>query len=308
MCASLQLIYRKLSLGTAIASAAFFAALPAGYSQDTMPEDLGQEPVAEWLSRIDGSVYIDKDGAIGEIETIQPLFRTPDFSHTFFTQGRAAYDDEKWTFNGGIGYRYLMPSKTWILGVNAFADMETDQYHKRISAGFEAIGEQLTIRSNLYKGVTDWKTLSETTTTKTETKPVDGFDFALEGPVPHMPWLRAEATYFKWTPDVAKDIDGFRGKLTAQLTKSISLEGGYQHTNNDDRVFGRLTFALGAPEDHEFTAQEDFFTEQMFVARDLTKQTLQKVERSNEIVLEKRVTNKATATVSSGGVSITRGS
>lgn len=282
-------------------------ALPAGYSQEVDEQSMLSN-VPDWLARTDGSIYADTDVIVGELETIQPLYQAPDFSHTIFTQARVSYKNEKFTLNGGLGYRYLLPNQKWIFGINTFADMETDQYHKRISAGFEAIGEQLTLRGNYYKGMTGWNTLSETATTRTDTKPVDGFDIALEGPVPHMPWLRAEATYFKWTPDLADEIDGFRGKLTAQLTKSISLEGGYQHTNNDDRVFGRLTFALGAPEDHEFTAQDDFFTEQMFVARDLTKQTLQKVERNNEIVLETRVINKATATVSSGGVSITRGS
>jgi hypothetical protein len=282
-------------------------ALPAGYAQEVDEQSMLSN-VPDWLARTDGSIYADTDVIIGELETIQPLYQAPDFSHTIFTQARVSYKNEKFTLNGGLGYRYLLPNQKWIFGINTFADMETDQYHKRISAGFEAIGEQLTLRGNYYKGMTGWNTLTETATTRTDTKPVDGFDIALEGPVPHMPWLRAEATYFKWTPDLADEIDGFRGKLTAQLTKSISLEGGYQHTNNDDRVFGRLTFALGAPEDHEFTAQDDFFTEQMFVARDLTKQTLQKVERNNEIVLETRVINKATATVSSGGVSITRGS
>jgi hypothetical protein len=282
-------------------------ALPAGYAQEVDEQSMLSN-VPDWLARTDGSIYADTDVIIGELETIQPLYQAPDFSHTIFTQAGVSYKNEKFTLNGGLGYRYLLPNQKWIFGINTFADMETDQYHKRISAGFEAIGEQLTLRGNYYKGMTGWNTLTETATTRTDTKPVDGFDIALEGPVPHMPWLRAEATYFKWTPDLADEIDGFRGKLTAQLTKSISLEGGYQHTNNDDRVFGRLTFALGAPEDHEFTAQDDFFTEQMFVARDLTKQTLQKVERNTEIVLETRVINKATATVSSGGVSITRGS
>ncbi len=298
---------RKPMLAALVTVFCMGVALPAGYSQEVDEQSMLSN-VPDWLARTDGSIYADTDVIIGELETIQPLYQAQDFSHTIFTQARVSYKNEKFTLNGGLGYRYLLPNQKWIFGINTFADMETDQYHKRISAGFEAIGEQLTLRGNYYKGMTGWNTLSETATTRTDTKPVDGFDVALEGPVPHMPWLRAEATYFKWTPDLADEIDGFRGKLTAQLTKSISLEGGYQHTNNDDRVFGRLTFALGAPEDHEFTAQDDLFTEQMFVARDLTKQTLQKVERNNEIVLETRVINKATATVSSGGVSITRGS
>ena len=282
-------------------------ALPAGYSQEVDEQSMLSN-VPDWLARTDGSIYADTDVIIGELETIQPLYQAPDFSHTIFTQARVSYKNEKFTLNGGLGYRYLLPNQKWIFGINTFADMETDQYHKRISAGFEAIGEQLTLRGNYYKGMTGWNTLSETATTRTDTKPVDGFDIALEGPVPYLPWLRAEASYFKWKPDIADEIDGFQGKLTAQLTKVASLEAGYRHDDNDDFVFGRLTFALGTPEDHQFTAIDDGISSIPFTPRDLTKQTLQKVERNNDIVLEKRVINKVSNTVTSQGVTISAGS
>lgn len=298
---------KRCTLGTLAISMAMGATLPMGHSQDVTARN---SEIPDWLARTDISIYADNNVIQGEFETIQPLFQSPDFSHTFFTQLHAEYGDEKFTLNGGLGYRYLLPSEKIILGVNGFFDMETEQYHKRVGMGFEAIGEQLTLRGNWYKGITGWNKLSSTATTRTDTKPVDGFDIALEGPMPYMPWLRAEATYFKWTPDLADDVDGFQGKLIAQLTDTLSAEAGYRHNGNDDFVFGRLTFALGRPKEHEFTASDEFFSSIPFKPRDLKKHTLDKVERNHEIVLEKRVVSTAggVTTVASQGVTISAGS
>ena len=291
-----------------VASCFFAISLSTGMAGETPIGNegwsLGNSTAASWLARTDASIYFDENVLSGEIETIQPLFMTPDFTHTFFTQGRIARDSDKWTLNAGVGYRYLLPNQKLLLGINSFFDMETRQFHKRASIGVEAIGEQLSLRANVYKGITGWNTLTSNSTTTTDTKPVNGFDISIEGPAPYMPWLRLEANYFQWLPDEAKDVHGFQGSIKAQLTHSASFKAGYVHTNNSSTAFARLTLALGTPPEHQFTAMDNFISDQAFAPRDLTLLTLAKVERNNEIVLEERTT---TTGVVSSGVSISRG-
>lgn len=259
------------------------------------------------FSRVYTDFYIDSDGdPRGSLETIQPLRQVG--PHTLFMQSRAAFEDDSWTFNSGLGYRYLMPNQQWLLGANAWFDSTSRYKHKRWGAGLEAIGEYLTFRTNYYNGVTDWKRVSTSAMSYVEERALDGFDAEMEGPIPHMPWLRIGASYYFWDLYTAgaDDTSGFQGRLQADLASDLRLETGYKADNYNDVGFVKLSWFLGAQREIEHSAMETgWISENRFQPRDLKRQTLARVKRQHEVVVERRtVTNSVTFS----GISVARGS
>lgn len=259
------------------------------------------------FSRIYTNLYIDTDGDPQvSFESIQPLHQTG--PHTIFMQSHAAFEHDGWTLNSGLGYRYLVPSQQWLLGANAWFDSTTRYKHKRWGAGLEAIGEYLTFRTNYYNGVTDWKRVSTAAMSYVEERALDGFDAEIEGPVPYMPWLRISASYYHW--DIvtagADDTSGFQGRLQADLASDLRLEAGFKTDNYNDIGFMKLSWFLGAQREIEHSAMETgWVSENRFQPRDVRRQTLARVKRQHEVVVERRtVTNSVTFS----GISVARGS
>jgi hypothetical protein len=272
-------------------------------------DDFAKDKFPEWLARTSGEFYYDSDGRElrFSLDTIQPLLFSPDLTHTIFVQGRGSYQDELWTANAGLGYRYLTPSRDWMLGINGFYDRNWDPNHQRWGVGAEIMGRHLTFRSNYYNAVTGWKKISETTNTRVEEKALDGFDAGLETPLPYMPWARASFGYYGWNVEDADDIDGFRGSVKMDLTGWTRLETGVMADNKDTEAFVKLRFSLGEPAGVETTLADTGFTTDMpFQGRDLTKHRLDKVERHDNIAVQRRTVNKNTGGTT-GGVIIGRG-
>ena len=268
---------------------------------------LTEEYFRNLFSRVYADFYIESNGDPRfSVETIQPLHQTG--PHTFFTQSRAAFEDDSWTLNSGLGYRYLMPSQQWLLGTNIWYDSTTKYKHKRLGAGLEAVGEYLTFRANYYNGITDWKRVSTATTSYVEERALDGFDAELEGPVPYMPWMRIGLSYYHWDLFTAgaDDTSGFQGRLQADLTSDLRLETGYKIDNYNDAGFVKLSWLLGEQREIEYAATETgWMSYDRFQPRDVKRQTLARVKRQHEIIVERRTVTNA---VTFSGISVARGS
>lgn len=260
-----------------------------------------------WLARTSGEFEVNNEtDPRGSIETVQPLIQSHDKTYTLFVQGRAAYREEDWTTNAGLGFRYLSPSRMWMFGVNGWYDRSYDEDHERWGVGGELFGPLLTARANLYDATSGTKIVSETATQRVEERAVDGYDFELEGPIPYFPWARLGVTYFEWDTKWIDDIDGFSLNLKMDLTGHTRLQLGYLNDDVDEIVSASLRIRFGVPEQIEYTAARQFRADTAFVPRTVDKHTLDRVERHHGIVVERRTVNKATGAVN-GGVTVGRG-
>jgi hypothetical protein len=285
-----------------LASTAVASSQLAG--QETQPS-LSNGALADWLSRT--SIESGVDDELNEFhfsfESIQPVFQSADKTYTAFVQGRVAYQDEDVTTNAGLGFRYLTPDRDWLFGINAWYDRTYDLHHQRWGLGLEAIGPLITGRANYYDAMTGWRTASLTATQLVEERAVDGFDFELEAPLPYMPWARAAVGYAMWDMTESDDVEGVTAALRMDLTRWSRLEANYRREDDENILGASLRVRFGKPEGVEHAATERFFSETAFVARDVSRHTLDRVERHHDIKVERRVT-----TGGKGGIiSVVRG-
>jgi hypothetical protein len=104
----------------------------------------------------------------------------------------------------------------------------------------------------------------------------------------------------------ADDLNGFQGRLQADITPQLRLETGYKGDNYDDVVFAKLSWAFGKTRDSEFPLSETGWTSrEQFKPRDLKRQTLARVKREHRIIVERRTVS---TTLSFSGISVARGS
>ena len=259
-----------------------------------------------WLSRIYIDGQIDTNGrASGSLETIQPVLMTA--LDTFFMQARAAYSDEDWTINAGLGYRYLTPDKSLLLGVNAWHDWKLENDHRRWGVGAEAIGKVLTLRGNYYGAYTGWRLIEDTPLIRIDERALSGLDAEIESQLPYMPWARLAAGVYHWDAQASDDVTGFSGRLKLDLTSSIRFESGLLAHKDETQGYFKVGIALGAPREVRYSlAETGFASSHAFDARDLSDMRLARVERNHTVVVERRTTQKPTG-ATSGGVVFARG-
>ena len=288
----------------AIAARLVLAVSLVGLSGVAVSQEAG---MADWLARTSGEFQIDDDNDPRfSIETVQPVFQSDDKTYTVFWQGRAAFRDDDWTTNIGAGFRYLEPGQMWMFGVNGWYDRAYEQGHERWGVGAELFGPLLTGRANYYDAFSGTKIISTTATTRVEERAVDGFDFELEAPLPYLPWARLGATYYKWDTDFTDDIDGFALNLKMDMNDWARVEVGYRDDDADEIFSASLRIRFGVTESVESTAANNLVSQTAFVPRSVAKHTLDRVERYQGIVTERRTVSTATGGTI-GGVSIGRG-
>lgn len=132
-----------------------------------------------WLQRIDFNVYMqDYAQPIWYIRTIQPLHQTK--YNVFFTQDQVNYQntDSQTTTNLGLGYRHLLKSKKWILGINSFYDREWHFSHQRVGLGLETIGQYATFRGNYYEAFSNRKLISTVDGVSYYAQALDGYEMS----------------------------------------------------------------------------------------------------------------------------------
>lgn len=265
-------------------------------------EEKVHHPFPQWLSRIDFEADIrHPKKPTWYVETIQPLYRTHGTKrHTFFFQGRVAHKASDETFNMGLGYRFLFPNETWMLGINSFYDITRKHTHQRWSVGGELFNPYVVVRGNYYQRITGTKTVRRIGGVSYTQRALTGWDVEGQLPFPFFPWLRATCSYFKWYGDKMKDKKGIQATALLDICDYLSLELGWNHMSHyRDERFLLLTFHFGRPKRIEFTLFKNPYYKG-FKPRSLKNLTLEKVRRKNDIILEKRETG-------SDGVIVGRG-
>lgn len=264
------------------------------------------QDMPDWLGRVRVEGHLDSDNAPEfSLETTQPIWQSQDLSHTVFTQDRVGFSDDQWTINMGGGYRYLLEDRSWIFGGNAFYDIQATDDHHRWGIGVEALQSYLTFRFNNYTGITGWKTIESAPNYAIQERAMSGYDFQAEGPVPYLPWARLSGTGYRWDATSRSDILGATAKLSMNVSRSVVVDVGGGADNAGHSVFTKLRLSLGEAKSVESTMMSETVDEKPFKPRDLSKHTLDRVERQNTIVTERRTV--AVGSVTGVGVVIRRG-
>ena len=76
--------------------------------------------------------------------------------------------------------------------------------------------------------------------------------------------------------------------LSAISTIKCRLKRAIPLITTDKKIWGKLTIALGPRKNVEYTAQDDFFVDELFSKRDLSIHRLGKVKRENRVFTERR--------------------
>jgi len=246
------------------------------------------EGAPEWLERTDFSIKFEETfKPLWTIETIQPFYQTPDtLRHTIFFQGRYAHDSATDTVNAGLGYRYLHPSEYWLLGVNSFYDHEFEHRHERASIGGEILGQFASVHGNFYNALSGRRFFTEPGNISVTERALDGWDVEGQMQVPFMPWMYLGVKAFEWNGKTRSDLDGLQYSLNLNITKNIEVDMGYIDDNESENKFIKIGFNYGGPKRIEHTMVKNFIMPKFFTNRNLKNQTLQKVRRNHNIVVE----------------------
>lgn len=302
-----SLIVISLGLASLHANASDDTQQAASTLQNVATQQLKSDPnIPDWLKRTDISVQgLENSKPTWSIETVQPIYQTPDsLTNTVFFQGRWGHRNSDNTFNLGLGYRYLLSDQSWLFGINSFYDTTTRYDHQRWGVGAEAIGRYITLRTNYYKAISGEKITSSNNGVIYTEQALDGYDYEIDAPIPYLPWMRIAATGYHWDSATTgiRDMNGSKVTLRASITNHISMELGGSDNNYNNDSFIKLAYNLGGGMNNgtDATLFGGAKSSGAFTARDLTKHTLDKVQRQNEMIVEKKVSG-------SGGVTIGRG-
>ena len=268
------------------------------YSMPTIGKD-----APDWIKRIELGASIQQNGqAEWSILTVQPLYQSEDFKHTFFTQlsqlryNYLGYNRD--VTNAGLGYRQLFADNTVLVGVNGFYDHEWKRGHKRFGYGAELKWSGLDLTANGYEAISNKVTRG--LNTGIEEEALSGYDAEASLQLPYLPWARMNAKYYQWNAIVnADDIKGYSVGVQADLTQNFSLEAGVTDDNyTSNEVFAKFTFSFPVGGSRKaVAASKGMVSKTAWNMRDMKDYTLVKVRRQNKIILEQ----------SSSGVVITRG-
>ncbi|MBC8554146.1 MAG: inverse autotransporter beta domain-containing protein [Candidatus Brocadiales bacterium] len=228
------------------------------------------------------------------IVTTQPLTPLEDDNTRLFWQGSiGSYDqsgDRRTTVNLGLGKRWLLDNENAIAGVNLFTDYETSSKHSRASLGGEYKRSNVEIHANKY-----WALSGSKDVNGTSEDALDGRDVIFKGQAPYLPWVNIVAKSYQWDRANQDDIKGDSYGVEMYLTPDSKLEVGRQDDNYMDKeTYGKLTYSFGSQTKHA-SLQNKAVSEVAWKGGESMKDhMLDKVERSNKIVVE------------SGGIVISR--
>ena len=236
-----------------------------------------------WQTRTD--LFYDfqqKNTPVFGFETIQPLYEC--CGNNFFGQGRGGYTDGGVAFNLGLGYRYLTANKKLMLGINTFYDEIFRYPHKRVGLGGEVFTPYITLRANFYDAYTGQRYTGNNTYERASS----GFDAGIETPVPYISWMRFTLKGYYWKGNRAPNVTGGLVNLRVYPARQVELAVGYANDNSQhSQAFINLNYYFGSPDFIQYSAST-CHPSPLFAAQDLEKIHLEKVLRTNEIVVEKR--------------------
>ncbi|MCO6551689.1 MAG: inverse autotransporter beta domain-containing protein [Gilliamella sp.] len=132
------------------------------------------------------------------LKLFSPWYDTDDtliFSQISFQE----YEHNRRIGNFGIGQRWDVADKKWLLGYNVFLDHDFQRAHNRLGIGTEAWTDYMKLAANYYHPLSDWKD-SRDFEDYLE-RAARGFDLRFQGYLPQYPHLGGSLMYEQYYGD-----------------------------------------------------------------------------------------------------------
>jgi len=161
--------------------------------------------------------------------------------------------------------------------------------HYRQGIGLELIGKLLEFRANSYIRLSPKRTIEEIGGKLIQEQVADGFDTEIGGPIPYLPWLKIFGSYYRYDFRKFSDMLGWkvRGEIKPFDFLTFNLET-YDDNKGEQEYSMDTRFNLAV---HDFTLKSILsafkLSKEPYPALDLTKRTLDRVERNFKIIVEK---------------------
>lgn len=274
------------------------------FAQKAPSKKESKEPslLATFCEHLEAKSVINSNGKpVWITQSLLPFYSTQDtHQHTFFSQTQAAFHNRLFTVSPGFVYRYLPSSKNFLLGLNAFYDIQRHHLLQRMSIGADLISPWLQLGSNAYVPLSGWSSsYRKNTDTLWSIKPLKGYDVHINAPLPYLPWLRLEGEYYHFEALSLKNINGYGFKIKAALFGPLSLEGGLTRDNYTHNNFLQVSLRFGIPERIQYSLYETPRTKHPFSKRAPQRFHLEPINRKNFITNEARGISPTTSSVTS---------
>ncbi|WDH22094.1 Ig-like domain-containing protein [Pseudomonas chlororaphis] len=252
---------------------------------------MNQEAQA-WLNQFGtarAQINVDDKGNLygSAVDILVPLVDT---KHTLlFSQVGGRNQDSRNTLNLGAGVRHHM-TEQWLLGLNAFYDVDMTNHNRRLGVGAEAFHDNLKLAANSYMRLSNWRQSQDFA--DYDERPANGYDIRAQAYLPSYPQLGGKLMYEKY---YGKDVALF-GKNDRQSDPQ-AVTVGLEHTpfplmtwgidhksgsggQSDTQIKLGFTYRIG----ESLSKQVD--PSAVAAMRSVAGSRLDLVERNNNIVLD----------------------
>ncbi|QIQ20641.1 inverse autotransporter beta domain-containing protein [Zophobihabitans entericus] len=214
------------------------------------------------------------------------------------------YENDRRIGNFGIGQRWDVADKSWLLGYNVFLDHDFQRAHNRLGLGLEAWSDYMKLAINYYYPLSDWK-VSRDFDNYLE-RAARGFDVRFQGYLPSYPHLGGSLMFEQYFGDevalFGKDNlqkDPYAVTIGVDYTPVplFTIRGEHkqgQDSQTDAKLDVTMNYRIGVP------LKDQLDPDMVAAARSLRGSRYDLVDRNNFIVLEYKA-NKLSVDLASIG-------
>ena len=200
------------------------------------------------------------------------------------------YEHNRRIGNIGIGQRWDVADKKWLLGYNVFLDHDFQRAHNRLGIGAEAWSDYMKFAANYYHPLSDWKN-SKDFDDYLE-RAAKGFDIRFQGYLPQYPHLGGSLMYEQYFGDkvalfgkdnLQKDPRAITVGLDYTPVPLFTIKAQHKRgQDNKKATTAELTmnYRIGTP------LKDQLDPDMVQSARSLKGSRYDLVDRNNYIVLE----------------------
>ena len=200
------------------------------------------------------------------------------------------YEHNRRIGNFGIGQRWDVADKTWLLGYNVFLDHDFQRSHNRLGVGVEAWTDYMKFAVNYYHPLSDWKN-SKDFDDYLE-RAARGFDVRFQGYLPQYPHLGGSLMYEQYYGDkvalfgkdnLQKDPRAITAGIDYTPVPLFTVKAEHkrgQDSNKETKAELTMNYRIGMP------LKDQLDPDMVQAARSVKGSRYDLVDRNNYIVLE----------------------
>lgn len=200
------------------------------------------------------------------------------------------YEHNRRIGNFGIGQRWDVADKTWLLGYNVFLDHDFQRSHNRLGVGVEAWTDYMKFAVNYYHPLSDWKN-SKDFDDYLE-RAARGFDVRFQGYLPQYPHLGGSLMYEQYygekvalfgKDNLQKDPRAITASIDYTPVPLFTVKAEHkrgQDSKKETKAELTMNYRIGMP------LKDQMDPDMVQAARSLKGSRYDLVDRNNYIVLE----------------------